>query len=250
MDRTSDLCCRIAGFACLGVLTFTLTAHAQSGSRAASPPPRQQPAAGSQSSSGSGLADDAPVGLQGYCPVCIVEMKQWVKGNPQIAAEFDGHKYYFPGAEQVAMFRQNPTKYLPALGGDDIVQYSRTGERVPGSLSQGVLHKGRNYFFASAANQQLFQANPVAYENADLALGGECIVCRVGMNQRVAGAPEFTAVHDGLRYQFPAAEQQAEFMKSPASYVGRQRGAPSAQSGSSTRMPVGASPQPGGSGSR
>lgn len=240
------------GSVCIGIVAFSLTAHAQSGSRTTTPT-RQQPATSSQGSGSgaTGRAEEVPVGLQGYCPVCLVEMKQWVKGDPRTSVKFDGHKYLFPGAEQAKMFQEDPTKYLPVLGGDDVVHFSRTGQRVPGSLSHGVIHQGRNYFFASADTQKLFQANPTTFENADLALNGECIVCRVGMNQRVPGKPEFTVVHNGLRYQFPAEEQQATFMKSPEKYVERvspQSGASS--NGSGTRTAPTTRPSAGGSGSR
>lgn len=252
MVRTSCVRTLMVGTAGIGALAFTLTAHAQSGSRTP-PPSRQQPATsqGSGASGAAGRAEETPVGLQGYCPVCLVEMKQWVKGDPRMSVEFDGHKYLFPGAEQAEMFNKNPAKYLPALGGDDVVHYSRTGKRVPGNLSHGVIHKGRNFFFASAETKEMFQANPASFENADLALGGECIVCRVGMNERVAGVPEFTVVHDGLRYQFPTAEQQAAFTKSPDSYLERvSPNASATTSGSGTRTPPASRPSVGGSGSR
>jgi len=253
MVCTSCVRTLMLGSACISVLAFTLTAHAQSGSRTTTPT-QQQPTASNQKSGGSGAAgraDETPVGLQGYCPVCLVEMKEWVKGDPRMSVEFDGHKYLFPGAEQAEMFKKNPTKYLPALGGDDVVHYNRTGKRVPGTLSHGVIHKGRNFFFASAETKEMFQANPATFEDADLALGGECIVCRVGMNERVAGVPEFTTVHDGLRYQFPAAEQQAAFLKSPESYVERVSPKSDASSnGSGPRTAPATRPSVGGSGSR
>jgi YHS domain-containing protein len=146
-------------------------------------------------------------------------MRQWIKGDAQLAIEYDGKKYYFPGGEQAEMFEKAPLKYVPVLGGDDIVLFARTSKRVDGKLNHGVLHQGRTYFFASEENKQLFQANPESYENADLALGGECIVCLVDMKERVPGKPEFTALYHGLRYQFPGEQQQRAFSKLPTHYV-------------------------------
>jgi YHS domain-containing protein len=194
-------------------------AFAQSGTRGgATPPSRQQierdPSAGSAS-----RQTDAAVAMRGYCPVCLVEMKQWIKGDPRFAVVFDGKKYYFPGREQVEMFQKSPESYVPALNGEDIVHYKHTGERIAGKLEHGVIHEGRVYVFASADNLQSFKANPQQYADADIALGGECVVCRKDMNQRVAGKPEFTAVHQGLRLFFPGEEQKAMFMASPDQYT-------------------------------
>ena len=62
----------------------------------------------SRDSGSAGRNEEMPVGLDGYCPVCLAEMKQWVKGDPRIAMEFDGRKYLFPGAEQAEMFKAEP----------------------------------------------------------------------------------------------------------------------------------------------
>jgi YHS domain-containing protein len=146
-------------------------------------------------------------------------MRQWIRGEAQFAIELDGKKYFFPNAEQAKKFEKEALKYVPVLGGDDVILFSRTGRRIEGKLTYGVIHKGRTYFFASAENKQLFQSSPESFENADLALGGECIVCRVDMNQRVPGNPKFTGLYQGLRYQFPGEEQQSAFLRSPARYI-------------------------------
>ena len=57
------------------------------------------------SQAGSGTeALPATVAMEGYCPVCIKDMKKWVKGNAAINALYQGHTYYFPGDEQKKMF--------------------------------------------------------------------------------------------------------------------------------------------------
>ena len=230
---------------------------AQSGTRA---PAATRPSAGSgttviaAASGSSSRTEQASVGLHGYCPVCLLEMRQWVKGDPKIAAEYDGRKYIFPSAEQLEMFRKDPAKYAPVLGGDDVVAYATTGKRIDGEPTYGVVQDGRCYFFASQENMQSFKSSPEAYADADLALGEECIVCRVDMNQRVAGSPTVTATHKGIRYQFPAEEQKAMFTRTPARYVDALRQTTAVgPSGSGTRPQSATSQtsQPaGGSGSR
>lgn len=199
----------------------------------------------------SSRATEMPIGLQGYCPVCLVDMKQWVKGDARISFDYDGRKYLFPATEQLEKFQRDPSKYAPVLNGDDIVQFARTGKRVAGELNQGAIHDGRVYFFATAENKKLFQTIPDAYINADLALGGECVVCRVDMKKRVAGSPKIATTNDGLRYLFPGEEQRAAFLASPAHYIEAFSGAGTQRpAGSTTRMSAPSQQSEAGSGTR
>lgn len=221
----------IAAFATLGPLRI---ACAQSSTRGnAAPPTRQAAPSGSGTTSG---AAELRVGLQGYCPVCIVNLKKWVKGTQRFTADYDGVRYYFPGEEQKQAFLEAPAKYSPVLAGDDIVVYTQTSKRVKGSLSHAVLHDGRLYLFANADSKRRFQSQPATFANADVALNGECPVCRVDMRQRVAGKPEFAAKHNGLRYFFPADPQKQTFLENPAAYVeAATRGMTGAPAGSGTQ---------------
>jgi len=200
----------------------------------------------------SGSKDLPPTALQGYCPVCLIEMKKWVKGEPSMAVDFDGRRYLFPGREQALMFQASPEKYVPILDGDDLVEFARTGKRVAGDQRLGALHGGRIYMFATAENKRAFQDDPKAFADSDLALGGECIVCRVGMNERVKGSADFTAVHKGLRYLFPAEEQKRMFVASPDQFVKAisTPGSGAKQSGASNRPSGNAAPAPAGSRTR
>jgi len=196
--------------AIIASLSLASSALAQSGTRAT---PQSGRAAGSGTSS-----QQASVGLKGYCPVCVVEMKKWMKGNPKFSAQHDGKTYLFPGEEQRQMFLKNPQKYTPALGGDCVVALVEVGKRLPGDLNFGALHDGRLYLFANEKAKGMFLANREKYANADLALGGKCTVCRVEMNKDVPGSPEFTSIYKGLRYQFPGKDQQQMFNQNPEKY--------------------------------
>lgn len=55
---------------------------------------------------------DADVALDGYCPVCKVEMGKDVKGKADMAVDYNGKRYLFPGRKQIDMFVANPTKYV------------------------------------------------------------------------------------------------------------------------------------------
>ena len=175
----------------------------------------------------SGGGGQAPGGRQaspelamgGYCPVCIIENKQWVKGDPQFQVTYDGKTYLFPGQKQKAMFTANPAKYVPAFGGDCVVCRSKMGKRVPGSVQHAAFAGGRLYLFPAEKQQQEFLANHAKYTGADVALGGKCAVCRVEMGKDVEGKSEFAEYYRGRRYLFPGPKQQQMFRQNPAKYA-------------------------------
>lgn len=187
-------------------------------------------------------AGEATLALRGYCPVCLVNMKEWVPGKPEFSATYDGHVYRFPGAEQLELFRADPAKYTPALHGDCVVCLNDMGRRVPGDLNFAQIYRGRVYLFPGEEQRQMFRADPAKYADADLALGGTCAVCRVEMQQEVAGKPEYAVHYDGLRYLFPGPEQRAMFLANPAKYAVRpaEGSGPAAGPQSSAAAPDGA----------
>lgn len=240
-------------FAVTGMLTIASIAIAQSGSRSYPPngsSARTSPPAGSAHRT----PDQAPLALDGYCPVSILQMKKWVKGNPAHKSVYDGKTYLFANEQGKRMFDADPAKYVPALGGDCVVALVKMGKRAPGNLRHAAFHDNRLFLFSSQDAQKMFLAQPAAYANADLALNGQCPVCQVNMGQRVPGKPEIAAFHKGFRYLFPATEQRETFLSSPTKFalaVGRST---PAGSGSGARQPGSASsPRPSagsGSGSR
>lgn len=222
----------LAVFTVLGGMS--LPATAQSGSRSTPPSgsgSRTLPPAGS----GSRQTQQAPLALQGYCAVSILEMKKWVKGNPAYGVVFDGHTYLFANEQGKQMFLQAPVRYAPALGGDDVVASVTMNKRVAGDIRYAATHKGRLFLFANAENKNAFLARPDAYADADLAYGGKCVVCLVGMQQDVPGKPELTVVHKGLRYLFASPAQRDEFLAHPEKYEVAPGAAHASQPGSGTR---------------
>jgi YHS domain-containing protein len=159
------------------------------------------------------------IGLGGYCPVCILDANKWAKGSPEHQATYDGVTYNFPDEAIKQNFLAHPAKYVPALGGDCIVCYAKLGKRVPGSINHSARYDNRLYLFPGAEQQQAFLNNPTEFANVDLALNGDCAVCQVHHNKRVAGKPEFTEIKDGFRYQFVSEREQSAFRQDPAAYV-------------------------------
>ncbi len=176
-------------------------------------------ATGNQQTGQGGSMEEPRIGLEGYCPVCILDANKWAKGSPEHQATYDGVTYYFPEEAIKQKFLANPAKYVPALGGDCIVCYAKLGKRVPGSVNHTARYDDRLFLFPGAEQQQAFLGNPKEFANVDLALKGDCAVCLVHHNKRVAGKPEFTEIKDGFRYLFVSAREQAAFREDPAPYV-------------------------------
>ena len=236
----------------IGLLAYmSHQASAQSGSRnypssrsTGRSTPRQmsrQPEAGSSQRT----QPPSQVALEGYCPVSLKTMNKWVKGVPSIQRVFDGRAYHFANQQGKKMFLADPAKYVPVLGGDCVVSLVKMGKRVPGNIRHATLHEGRLFLFANEEGKKMFLASPQTYANADLAYGGNCVVCSLNMRQTVAGRPEFTVLHKGLRYLFPAAGQRDQFLTSPRKYEVLAGPAQSPSTGSSRRQAAGS-----GSGSR
>lgn len=161
----------------------------------------------------------APVGLDGYCPVCIVDGGKWVVGNPEYTADFDGRSYQFPDASARDAFQAAPEKYVPALNGDCIVCYAKGGKRAAGSVNYAAAYLGRVYLFPSETIKQEFLSDPDRYVKADLAADGNCVVCQVNAGKDVPGKAEFTAIHNGFRYLFPSDNERKAFLADPKQYV-------------------------------
>lgn len=194
----------------LAAATFSSTVMAQSGTRSNQ---TMQPSASHQ-----GMMK-ARVGLQGYCPVCIIAKQKWEKGDPRITSKFDGVTYYFPGQSIKQMFDASPEKFVPALNGDCIVCYEKMGKRVPGSIQYAAMRNKRLYLFPSEKEKAMFVSGGAAFDKTDLAANGECIVCLAKMGKHVPGSPEHTVIHNGFRYLFPSPSEAAMFRQSPEKFV-------------------------------
>lgn len=220
----------VAALAFVFAVCLPVTAEAQSGTRNPASGGRtpagsdQRAPAGSDSRNPAGSGQRAPavqgpVAMSGFCPVCVIDMKQWIRGKPEFQAAYDGKTYLFPGAEQRDMFLANPEKYVPALGGDCTVCYLNMGQRSPGTVEHTALLNQRLYMFPNNELKQEFMTNWKKYTGADVALGGQCSVCRVELNEAIPGKPEFSVVYRGLRYWFPGEEQKRMFLSNPAKYA-------------------------------
>jgi YHS domain-containing protein len=61
--------------------------------------------------------DSKGVILKGYDPVAYITQKKAVKGSPKYQTTYGGAIYYFSSAENLALFKKSPSRYVPQYGG-------------------------------------------------------------------------------------------------------------------------------------
>ena len=166
------------------------------------------------------------IGLQGFCPVTLIDSDQLQKGHPGLTQRYDGVEYRFTDRAARRAFNANPLRYLPVLGGDCVVCYDEAQIRVAGRLEFASLHRGRLYLFPSRQWKHRFDAAPQKYEHVDLAVGGHSIVWLAERGLRVPGTADRTEIHNGFRYQFASEQERRSFLTRKRLYesVARQHG--------------------------
>ncbi len=103
------------------------------------------------------------MGLDGYCPVTLVQKQAWKKGDSRFGVVHRGRTYLFAGQEEKDTFFANPDEFSPALSGIDPVEFSETGEVMDGQREHGVVYQNRVYLFATEKNLETFWQEPERY---------------------------------------------------------------------------------------
>lgn len=163
-------------------------------------------------------ASQLPLALDGFCPVTLRDRQQWQPGDASLALQFDGQRYWFAGRRELEIFAAAPMAYAPALGGDCIVTFAESGQRISGRPELGMTLGGRIYFFASTKRRDEFLTASARFVDADLLDGGRCIVSRVDQGRDVAGLPETAVLLGGQRRLFAGAYERALYLQHPERY--------------------------------
>ncbi len=205
----------VLAIAAVVLTAVTASAWAQSGSRVPyKPTPKVDTGA-------EKTPQEISLALKGYCPVCIIELRKWVKGKPEHQVVFDGRRYHFPGQKQKEMFLANSNRYAPVLGGDCVISLAKMGKRVPGKIRHTAYHDNRLFLFANEKAKEMFVADPAKYADVDLAHGGNCAVSLIEKKVNTLGKADWTLIHGGLRYQFVSEENRDLFLTDPDKYIVR-----------------------------
>lgn len=107
--------------------------------------------------------NNPPLGLDGFCPVTLMEAQSWTAGDRRYGAIHRGRTYLFTGAEQQQRFLANPDLYSPAMAGNDPVLALEQQQQVAGHRRHGVYYRDRIYLFSNEASLARFSQNPEHY---------------------------------------------------------------------------------------
>lgn len=158
--------------------------------------------------------------LGGDCVVCRANMGVRMPGKVQFAAIHNGRAYLFPSGKELEAFKADPKRYENvdiALQGHCSVCIVMAKKWVPGKQEIVSVYDGQRYFFPSVEEKKAFEADPARFTPA---LEGDCVVCLKDGGKRIAGSPEFSAMHGGRLYLFPEAGAQKHFLANPGPYAG------------------------------
>ena len=155
---------------------------------------------------------DPDLGLNGLCPATLVEMNRLVSGHPEFSASYDGRTYQFAGPEPLRIFRENPLRYVPVLGGLCVTSSVDQGIHLPGDSRLSVVFRNRLYLFADPDRRRAFLANAMRYVDCDLAWAGQCPVCRVDEHFRIDGTPALQQMVSGTVYRFDSPQHLHSFL--------------------------------------
>ncbi len=103
------------------------------------------------------------IGMEGFCPVTVMDENRWVAGDRRFGARHRGRLYLFQTAAAQDRFLRNPERYSPALGGLDPVALAERGQQHDGKRDHGVRYNDRMYLFGSEENLERFSKAPEAF---------------------------------------------------------------------------------------
>jgi YHS domain-containing protein/thiol-disulfide isomerase/thioredoxin len=120
-------------------------------------------------------SDDLILGLEGFCPVRLHEMREWIVGQEKLVAEHRGIQYQFSGEAERDRFLANPAEYAPQDLGCDPVVLTEVQKAVTGSIRFGAFFDERLYLFQSPDNREQFKKNPLKFARIRSALNADQI---------------------------------------------------------------------------
>jgi len=100
------------------------------------------------------------IGLDGYSPVRITAHREWVNGQREFAAIWQGVVYYLTSKEERDLFIASPHKYAPRMLGCDPVTLAESGRAIQGSVECGAFYDSHLYLFENRDSRTRFKRAP------------------------------------------------------------------------------------------
>ena len=103
---------------------------------------------------------NSQLGLEGFCPVTLLQEEKWKEGDKRWGVRHRGRVYLFasPAAQQA--FLSEPDRYCPALAGYDPVVFAETGQFANGFRRHGVRFYDQVFLFSSEDSLDRFWQDP------------------------------------------------------------------------------------------
>ena len=112
-----------------------------------------------------------PIGMDGYCPVTLINNQRWTKGDAEWGCIHRGKLFLFVSKETRDQFLLDPESYSPLLGGVDPVAFHEQGTLIEGKRNMGVFYEtdeGRQVIvlFHSSETREQFEREPTKFIQA------------------------------------------------------------------------------------
>ncbi|MEZ5856428.1 MAG: YHS domain-containing (seleno)protein [Hyphomicrobiaceae bacterium] len=115
-----------------------------------------RPASAQKAKVYTGIVKGVAVG--GYDPVAYFTEKRAVKGNPAVAFDYDGAKWFFASEANREAFKAAPEKYAPQYGGYCAWAVSQ-GYTAKGDPDAWTVHDGKLYLNYNASVRRDWSKN-------------------------------------------------------------------------------------------
>ncbi len=102
-------------------------------------------------------------GLKGFCPVTLRDERELKDAVGDFYASFRGQKFHFATQGAKEKFEADPTRYVPAAYGADVVVLIRDKDVAEGSLDYAAWFKGKLYLFSTEQTHEVFLEDPAKY---------------------------------------------------------------------------------------
>lgn len=96
-------------------------------------------------------------GFMGFCPVALRDEQKLKDSQATYTTEYQSQTYQFSSEDAMKKFESNPTRYLPAAGGLDVVAVSQGSAVAVGSLEHALWFRHRLYLFLNHENLETFR---------------------------------------------------------------------------------------------
>lgn len=106
---------------------------------------------------------DIRLGLDGYCPVTLIQENQWLPGDKRWGAKHRGVVYLFQTAAAQQVFLSDPDRFSPVLAGYDPVVFCDQGDYAAGQRAHGIRYRDLIILFASEESLEKFSSAPEPY---------------------------------------------------------------------------------------